>query len=369
MVHSFIVASLDGTEQGEVVKTIGQSKQWAAPLASMGTAGFTVPLDHDLADFLLAGDALLKIYQEDSRIVSGRRLAIALRLNTAEEVVSQSKGSVSTTWADPFWVLLRRLIGKSATGYSNGTALAPVDPTVIASDIVAQANAESPSGVAIGSVSNSAPTYVSGWYYKPAGEALAELAAAAFGPTWRIRPQEPQAGVYGLLDFGQIGSVRADAAFEYGDGLLNVSGYRRAVSNEGAANRVFHLPPGFPDNQVQAPLSQSDNPSIAARGLLEAVVSQDLAVDDLRTKLLQYHLSVRKLAKTTISFDPIRDSSKTMPIFGVDYDLGDVVPFRAWKRLRGVNVKRLDALVRIYQAAFAVNDAGSATPTLTTTAT
>lgn len=366
MRYPFVVAGLNGVEENEIGGTVGKDggKQFALPLASMATAGFTVRDDHDLADFLLQGDALLKVYQEDARIPGGgRRLAAALRLITASEDVSDDNGSVATAWADPYWVLMRRLIGKSPLGYSKGSVVAMVDPSEIASDVLAQANAEEPSGVAIGNLSATAPTYVNGWAYKPAGWAIAQLASAALGPTWRIRPQEPQAGVYGLLDFGNIGTFPQEAAFEYGDGLLNVRGYKRAVSLEGMANRVFHLPSGFPTQASGEVLTDQDAAAIAARELLEAVVEQDLAVDDLRRKLLGFHLAVRKAAKQTITFDPVRDVSKALPIFGVDFDLGDVVPFRAWRHGR----LRIDATVRVYQASFQVTAAGSATPSLTVT--
>lgn len=367
MRYPFIVADLGGTEQGEIVQTIGQSKRFVpSPLATMGTAGFTVRQDHPLADFLLEGDALLKIYQEDDRIVSGRRLSQVVRLITAEEEAGDGKASVATTWADPFWVLLRRLIGKTPQGYSKGTPGALVDSAEIAADVLAAANAESPSGVALGTTSPSAPTHAAGWYYKPAGEAIAQLGAAALGPTWKIRPQEPASGVYGLLDFGTIGRQRDDAPWEFGDGLLNVKSYRRSVSHEGTANRVFHLPQS---NGAGVPLTADDAPSIARRGLLESVVNaaSDLAVDDLRAKLLGYHLAVRKLAKVTITFDPVRDTAKSLPILGVDYDTGDVQPFRAWSRKSGQSTLRIDALVRLYQAAIQVSDAGTGTPSLTVT--
>lgn len=368
MRYPFVVANLAGVEQGEIVKTVNQSKQFVpAPLSTMGTAGFTVRQDHELADFLLDGDALLKVYQEDARIPTGRRLALVARLVTAEEDVASGRASVGTTWADPWWVLMRRLIGKTPLGYSKGTVGAPVDPSAIASDVITLANVEAPSGVVVGDLTNTAPTFVSGWFYKPAAEAISQLAAAALGPMWRIRPQEPQAGVYGLLDFGAFGAMRADAAFEFGDGLLNVKSYKRAVSNEGLANRVFHLPPGYPTQSVGEVLSDQDAASIAARGLLEAVVSADISVDDLRRKLLGYHLAVRKISKHTITFQPVGDASKALPIYGVDFDNGDLLPFRAWARKKAQSYLRVDATVRLYQTQISVSDAGTGTPSFTVT--
>lgn len=369
--HRFVVATLAGVEQGEV---LGASpKRYAPrPIGTMGTASFRVPLEYDQADFLLAGDALLKVYMEGSRIPTGRQLAAHYRLITAEESAGVRAGGdkppgVSTGWADASWEGLKRLVGKSKQGYSLGTALAMVDPTAIASDMLTTINAEKQTGLGLGTLGLSAPTYVSGWYFKPFMQAVAEL-AGALGPDWRCRGQELAGGVYGLLDMsGALGSSRPDSVFEFGDGLRNVAGYGRVVDLGGVANRVFHTPPGFPDSAQQDVLSDNDATSQAARNLLEEVVSADLSVDDLRTKLLAYHLLIRKLAKTTISFDAVRDSAPALPLFGVDYDTGDVVPFRASVRIKGKMTKRLDLQARLYQAEFDVAPDGSAQPTLTVT--
>lgn len=342
-----------------------------SPLATMGTAGLTVPLDHTEADFLLAGDALLKVYETD---VPGRTeplLHFHGRLITAEEVVGADdpKAGVACSFADPFWVLLSRLAGKTQAGYSRGTALAPVDRGVIITDLVNTTNGESPSGLRMGAVSASSSTYVYGWYFKVIAQAIAELGATLDGPDWRVRPVEFSGGYYGELDVAAVlGAVKLDAAFEFGDGLLNVASYKRGVSLAGTANRVWHLPPGFPDNVTQTPLSADDAGSQAARGLLEAIVSADLSVDELRVKLLSHHLAVRGKPRQTITFQPVTDvGGRRVPRYGVDYVNGDVVPFRAtfWKR--SGPVKRIDALFRIYQTAFAIDDNGNAAPTLTLT--
>lgn len=369
--HRFVIATLAGVEQGEVLGA--SSKAYVPrPVGTMGTASFSVPLEYEQADFLLAGDALLKVYMEGSRIPTGRQLAAHYRLVTAEEAFGSRAGEnrppgVATTWADASWEMLKRLAGKSKQGYSRGTALAMVDPTDIIGDMVNTTNAENQSGLGLGTLVASTPTYVTGWYYKPIMAGIAEL-CGALGPDWRVRGQEIAGGVYGLLDVSAtLGAVRPDAAFEYGDGLLNVRGGSRVVDNNGIANRVFHLPPGFPDNAAQDVLTDQDAASIAARDLLEEVVTADLSVDDLRTKLLAYHLTVRKLAKTTITYDTVRDVSDALPVFGVDYDTGDVTPFRSSVWIKGTLQKRLDITTRLYQAAFDVGPDGAAQPTLTVT--
>lgn len=370
MAWVYQISDLAGNEVSEVPGAYGKTCV-PQPVNTLGTAGLTVPLGHADADFLLAGDALLKVYETD---IPGRvepLLHFHGRLVTAEESAEGTvKDGVACTFADPFWVLLRRLCGKSRAGYSRGTALDKRDRGEIITDLVSTTNSESVSGLRMGNVTASSSTFVSGWYFQKIAEKIAELSATLDGPDFKVRPIEYAGGYYGELDVAAVlGAVKLDQAFEYGDGLLNVKSYKRAVSNDGAANKVYNLPPGFPDNVTQSILSDSDAGSIAARGLLEDVVAADLSVDDLRQKLLSHHIAVRRKPRQVITFEPVNDLGGRIPRFGVDYVNGDVVPFRATFWTPAGPVKRVDALFRIYQTAFSVDENGVASPTLTVTPT
>lgn len=390
MAWQTVLTDLAGNHIGELAGAT--ERRVAMPIVSMATANATVRLDHDDADTLLTCDTLLKVYEQltDDDAVravaagatvlgDGRLLHFNGRQITGEEAVSGGTADkVTATWADPFWTLMRRLCGKSQAGYSRGTALAMVDPGVtIITELVNATNAESPSGLRMGSVAASTPTFVAGWYYKPIGEAVAELGATLFGPDWRVRPIEAVASGGPLATIGEldvlpaIGQARPDAVWEYGDGLLNVGSYRRAVTIDGTANRAFHLPPGFPGNDpaVQAVMVEEAGVGLTSqsvRGLLESVVSQDLNVDDLRRKLLRYHISVRSDPRQTITFDPVRDvGGQRVPRLGIDVKVGDVVPFRASVMRRGVMSKRVNATLRMYQWAVTIDAEGSPTPSVT----
>lgn len=234
-----------------------------------------------------------------------KRLHFHGRLTTAEEVAGEQTAAVSCTAADPFWFLMRRHIGKSQTGYSKGTAAAPVETGSIIVDMLTATNAEGPTGLAAGNLQPAGSTYVKDWFYKKIGEGTAELCATLDGPEFLVRAQEYAGGYYGKLDLSPaLGTIQGRAAFEYGDGLRNVKGYTRIASLEGAANRVFHLPPGFPDNATQTVLVAEDAAAIAAGGLLEDVLTVDLSPDELRQKLLAYHIAARARGRQTITFSP-----------------------------------------------------------------
>lgn len=375
MSYVYRLSDLAGNVRSELPAAKG--KRFARALGSMGTSAAVVRLDHDDADFLLGGDALVRIDEVDDDFLrdGSKTLQGHHTLITAEEVVDEEgRGSVAATFADPYWVTLRRLCGKSAAGYSMGTALAPVDRGAIVTDLVNATNVESPTGLRMGTVTPSSNTYVSGWSYKRIGEAIVELGAALDGYDWTVRPipfvADRGLGIIGELDVvGAAGTIRPNAAFESGptEGSLgNVRGYRRAVTNEGRVNRVFHLAGG-----AQRVLTDQNAAAQAARGLLEDVVTADLTVDDLRLKLLAYHLAVRAGARQTITFSPVRAIGARVPRFGRDFNLGDVVPFRA-AALKApkpgagpVLTKRINVNVRVYGVEVNVDELGAGTPTLT----
>lgn len=371
MAYKFTLRTLRGVAIGELPAASG--KRVGIPIKANATATVSVRLDHDAADTLLEGDTLLEVRELDD--TTGLPVAPAPlfhgRQDTAEEVGGEDGGSVVATFSDLFAPLDRRLVGKSSTGYTRGDALNLVDRGQIVTELLNATNAESPSGLRIGTVTPTSGTFIgpTPWFYKPLSEVVVELGSTLDGYDWRVRPIRftPAAGAGSLGYVGEldiapvIGQSRPDAAFEFGDGLLNVKTYRRPVTAQGRVNRVFHLPPGFPDNAAQIPLTREDTGAQTNVGLFETVVPGDLTSDDLRGKLLDYHLAVRKGLRQTITIEPVSSLSGTVPVYGRDYTVGDIVPFRAWRN----GVKRIDVLLRIRQVELAIDPSGAATFGLT----
>lgn len=358
---TFVLTELDGTRLGELTNASGRQVRLA--VNKVPTAQFTVMLDHRWADRLLGADVLVKAYRDGQLIFHGP-------VNAAEESSDGIRGSVAVVCSGAAWRLDRRLIGKDATGYRQGTALAPVDRSTIAAGILAAVNADAHTGIDAGTITASgATTYVEWAPYKPALEAINELCQAGDGPDWQVRPVEPAAvagGVrIGLLDVvPYLGASRPQAVFELGDGKRNVAGYRRQLSADTMVNAGYGLPPS--DSTSSAVLTQADADSIAAFGRLEAVIPNDLAVDQLRQKLVDEHVRVRARPRQTITFTPIRTDfarPDRVPEFGGDYGLGDAVPFRVVRN----GTIRIDASLRVYAVEFAVDAEGAETPTLTLT--
>lgn len=368
MAWRFVLSDLSGSAISELPGVDGKTA--AMPIRSMSTGAFQLKLDRIEADAIVECETLLRVYEDvpDPSAV-GRtvpRLHAHLQQVTGAEKGDVNGGTVTATYADPLWDLQRRLIGKTAGGYTMGSALVPVDRGAIMADMIATTAAEWPLRLRMGSVAPSSSTYVAGWSYKPILEAISELAAPLDGPDWRVRPIEYDGGFIGELDVAPIiGGPRPEAIFEHGPGTKgNVTSYERNVTREGQATRAYHLPATFPETGVV--LQAEDRAAMERWGLLENVVGADLSVDQLRQLLLDRHIQVRASPRQTIAFTPASGLHDVPRFRGPDgYDVGDVIPFRSTILRAGRVVPRLNGWWRAYQASVTVSREGVATTALT----
>lgn len=373
--YQFVLTDLMGNVISDLPAAGG--KTVAFSVGSIGTANFTVRLDHDDAEFLQQGDSLLKVYEVlPIPGVNSHRLMFHGRQVTIEENASAQAATLTCGYADPGWFLARRYVGKATIGYARGDALHQVGREIIVGELLDQLNAESTTRLAKGTMLPSGVTYVSGWSYKPMMEALTDLSVGSDAPEWRVRPTEWTDGYIGALDVGPtLGQFRPDAIFEYGDGMFNVTAHKRGGTLEGAANRAFSIPPTSTDSPAQAVLMQQNDVSLGQRELMETVLTSDLTVDELRRQLLLNHVMVRGGMRQTIELTVARDlGDGQVPRLGIDYDTGDLVPYRMSVEMRDENggkfrEKRLDLILRIYGVTLTIDDEGAATPALTTSPT
>lgn len=390
----YLLCDLTGNELTELPGAT--AKQCSIPVNSMGTALATLRLDDPDAEYISGGDALLKVYEEDADFLTdgNKVLRHVGRLINVDETPTETGPVARCTFADAFWYITLRLIGKSAAGFVQGTALAKVDPITIITAILAQVNADFATGLTLGVTGSSpaaAATYVKEWYYVNAAEKIAELSAPLDGPDFRVRPIEPAytvlAGIgfdtppfvtnIGALDvLPSISTARPDVAFEYGEDTLgNCSSYQRIVDNAGMAQAAYHLPPSFPDATAGAVVLANDLAARNRHGLLaETVVTADLTAAEYRQALVQRNVDVRADPKQTVTFTVASERSGA-PRLGRDYDVGDVCRGRikVAQRDRSTGAVthrvRFDAAVRVYNVDVLIDENGVATQQPTVTAT
>ncbi|MEJ7783167.1 MAG: hypothetical protein WKF96_00090 [Solirubrobacteraceae bacterium] len=356
-----ILCSNDGVEIDEIRGS--QERSAGLALNGVSSGGLRVSLRDPLAGRLMDDDVIMKSYRAGTvpPLLCGPVL-------TAEEVTGGVLGpTVAVTYADPFIDLIGdegRLCGKlldaegRGAGLKLGTPLAPMDRTTMISQLLDAANAEGNTRIRMGNTAPSSASHAGPWYFKPVGEAIAEISSALDGPDFRVRAVEPFTDVsglvLGLLDVTPaFGQVRPDVIFAYETGERNCSGYQRARRKQ-TTNRVFHLPPGFPDAPTGPVVTALDQAAINARGLHEAVVPGDIGALNLRQRLCDEHVRVRKTPRTITTFTVKVDAG---PQFGSEWGLGDLVTAQATFE----GVPRMDETLRVYGVDFAPGDDGRET--------
>ena len=330
------------------------------------TASGTLRLDNPLVDTVLGGSVLLKAYD-------GATLRFVGPLQSFEETASGDGGSVAVTFADPLAVFLgKRLVGKSSAGYVDGDALNTRDRSTLVTNLLAAANASAYTHVDAGTVvATGSSSYLNLGPYANALAGITGVVNTLNGPDVELVLQEPQAVAaglrYGLLNVAPvIGTVRSDVVFEYGYGRRNVASYRRAGDLSIMLNRAYGLPSTA--DTAASVVTASDAASITAWDVLEDVVPSDLGTDALRQATVDEHVRIRKAPRVLVSFSPVRNDVARpgrVPQYGADFNLGDVVRFRAVSQTRSV---RVDALLRVYAVDWTIDNEGASVPEFTLTA-
>lgn len=386
MAWSFqLAARATGQSLGELRDA--HSRTIRFPLNRTPTVQFTIDAAHPLATQVLGLDqVLLKAYDDST---GSKVLRFIGPVVGYEKTRNGQGGTIAVTAAGPQWRIDRRLIGKNASGATFGTtSVSLLDRGEIMGRIIDALNTGEASniftdagdtGVRRGTITASSTTFVSDWRYKAAGEALADLSGTLDGPDWEIAPVEPTVDATGLkigaLNASYaIGSSKPNVSFEFGTGRNNVAEWKDIGDAGTLATRAISLPPGFPDNATEAVLSWDDTAAITLRGLYETVVSADLQTSDLRTKLIQDHVRVRKQPRRIVTFTPVAEDSslalseRRVPALFGDYIVGDTIVFRAIERFPvydsagtvtdTLEVPTVDALMRVYAADVQIDDNG-----------
>jgi hypothetical protein len=350
-VWTFTVNELNGVPIAELVNAYDRRVE--RPLSRTDSCSFRIRDDHPQAETLLDGDCLVVAYDGIDPVPKFVGEPIG-----AEEQAAEQQGTIRINCGGALFRLGDRLIGKSLQGIKYGSASSQLDRTEIATQILDATMNNGDTGIREGAVLASSLSYAGPWWYKPAAEAILEIATAFDGFEFEFTPREPTPDASGVALWtfnaqAAFGQNRPDAIFEFGTGKHNVKGYQRIVDRSRLLNRGYHLPPGFPDNAADQVVSVAENAaSIAARGLHEGVVESDVVSQPLRQRLVEEHVLVRKRPRQMITFQPTLNVGYR---FGTDFGLGDVVVFRA---VRSGRIK-INAAFRILRVAWNIDDNGN----------
>jgi hypothetical protein len=203
--------------------------------------------------------------------------------------------------------------------------------------------------------------------YKTVAEILTELTNTIEGFDWTVWPTEPVT-VSGVPTIGRleaqekIGSTKPNAVFEWGGNRNNIATFSRTVDVTSVANSIYSVPPSGPESPGAPVQNAIDTAKAEEWQLRQALAPLSAQSIPLRKLLAEEALAVRKLPRQTFTFTPIVDNSDgTVPQFGIDYNIGDIVRARVIYN-QAVN---LDVFARVWGVSFAVDQDGKETQTLT----
>lgn len=377
MAWSAVASDSKGSSIGELQQASARKVRF--PLDGSRTFSFTVRRDNPLINALRQCDlTLMHVYDDAPGVPTLRFIGPVIGYQKQSQ---DGGGSLAVNCADVGWRVGHRIIeaSKSKQGVSypaNASSGGTMDRGLMCASIVNGLNAadytglpgSGDTGLRIGTVTPSSSTGVGPVYFKNALQQISDLSATLDGFDWQMLPVEPTQDATGLqigtFNCGPtLGTQRPNTVFEYGDGKLNVASFTETGDAAGLLNRAYNLPPGFPDNALQDVLTQGDAAAISSRGnVYEDVVQGDYVVDDMRNRLLQEHIAIRKVPRTVITFQPARDLAPgVVPVYGVDYAEGDVVQFRAVEE----GVETVNGLFRVYVVEMSIDEEGNATPAVT----
>lgn len=359
MAYTFVLTDLLGTAFGEVMNAT--QRQVVIPISKPASASFTITETNPQLANVLTRECLLKVY--DGATLRFHGLVVA-----TEGTPKDSGGmQVACTAADPAFRLGRRLSGQAAS-----PAAITSDKADIAKQLIDVANSSAETGVQTITVTcGSTGTYIPG-PYKYTLDCINELADSFDGFDWQITPSEYASGKIGTFAAASVlGGTQPDVFFEYGGIRANIRTFNAQRSWATLANRVYHIPDDGPSSPLGV-VSASDVTSINARSLYETIEDASGIFDaTLRAQLVQEVVGVRKDPRRVVTFTPdFQDDQRPgrVPVYGTDYNVGDVVRVRINPGGGGnpSTSALVDGYLRIYQMTIDIDANGKATYTPTT---
>jgi hypothetical protein len=340
----FVVCDTTGRALGE---PRAYERTLSFEISRAATGGFRIRDTDPLYDDIVAGETMVKVYDGLERLVCYGPI-----ISDTEEGQGSGGATVRVAFTDIFWRLSKRFVGKKAAVSDGDLAYTSTDSGAIAHALLALANADASTGITVGTKDTFVARTVNyGW--KRVSDAISELGAIDGSYEWGLRYVDGTPPTVYLDLKTSFGQTRTQTFFEYGTGRKNCQGYSRSRSADTQATRVWALGAGS-----APPVTASDTGAEASYGRLEEVVSYgDVSVQSLLGVLASAHVAVRARPRTLVNLTPF---PKSAPVFGTDWEVGDIVQARAVV----ANRVRVSGAVRVWGADFTISELGDVVPTL-----
>lgn len=338
----YIVADSGGVNIGEPRAT---QRTLTIGVSTVETAGFRILATDPLWELIAAGDATLKVFDEAGN------LCFYGPIVSDEEVGTGMGATVQVSAASIAWNLGKRFTGKDTTGV--GVTYTAQDAGTIMAGVLAEVNAEKPTGITIGTV-DSFLHQTTTFLWKRVLDALNELGGISGSYEWEIGYTDGTPPTCVLNLRAQLGSDRSSSVYlEYGAGTRsNCSAYRRARTIDQMATRVWALGNG------STVVSTASDATAETIHRYEDVLSYgSIGSSALLDALAAANVAIRKQPRVLVGLTPF---PPTAPRFGVDWQRGDLVSARVV-----VNGSvRVEGVGRIWGASVQVDELGNEAATL-----
>jgi hypothetical protein len=326
-----LARSSDFFRYGDLTKAKGRSLTLA--LNKAGSFSFTMPLESNpVADDLEEISTCVLIYFQDELIWSGP-------VWTIEE---QTPNTISVGCVGWYQVLEKRIINPEwCTPY---LSYVNQDAGVIALDLLARTNTESPSLVVPGTAEETQLRTRNYSAYGTIANEIQSLSTIEAGFDLYVDPETRLLNIYSSL-----GVERIHVNFEYGTNVLSAS--RRSDSSK-LVNKIYVYGGSGTTTQVSY-----DPDSIARYGLHEEAISlSDVTDNAILAAFGQAELAVRANPLRLIGFEPRRYLlSPRDPLLFQDFNIGDTVYATIQKERFDVSRQA----VRVFGATMTWDDAGN----------
>lgn len=369
----YVLTDMEGTRIGEILNAT--ERKYRANLSAYSTASFQVRKDNPVLPYLFnqEEDYLLQVWQDDTLRMFGPII-------TSNYVMAEgSPVSIAVSAADPAQRMVNRYWFEGATGVTPSTT----PKANVADRLVEYQNNRTGTGAtSLGIKSGNTGDLIfggSGTYKAETGISLythfQNLAQGFDGFDWYIEPNYPPTPIgsnlhmpiIGLIRYANvIGENKPLVTFEHGVGKRNMRALNYLSDQTTRGNLIINISELGTEVTAANPnpyITVADESATGWRrfGLYDQIAELS-GVNNvaMRTKYAEESLAVRKNKRQVLSMtSDIDDHTGRVPVFGVDYGLGDTVTANAVVE----GAKLFSGLVRVYAVEVSLNDAGTATYT------
>lgn len=375
MAWSFEITDKNFVSQGEFLNV--QESRVDIQLNKVRTAGLKIRLDNVLAPLVALQASLEPLYIKGYR---DGRLLFNGPIQTVQEVGDENQNATLQINATGQEMIFTQRLMSPGMIYSAVTGIkttAAVQRAVQFKEMLAASNVrgsaligETHIDYTTGPISCANTESYESPVFKLLSEILTEMYNQAAGFDWLVYPQEPTGAspnvkIGKLVIKDTINTSQPNALFEWGTGRNNIASFSRTVDLSNLMNLGYNISSAGPEATGAPTVYQYQVPAAETWNIREGMVPINVLNNAMRQQITSETVFVREKPRQTVVFQPVSDVTGgegiRVPVFGVDYDIGDSVKARIVYEGR----THLEGYSRVWGVSFTNDANGKETQSLT----